>query len=243
MVLKEGVNDADHKWVVEEASKRASVYQFNYHILPPSTGDLLECALPHLVSRGMWEAVGKVLEKGVSDPNHRWVVKKASRSAEEQDFFQFILNYSTGNQLECALPYLVSRGMWEIISEVLKKNVCTEQLGWTVSEYCEICRYTAVMGKAIRQLRPENIETLLKSVSSNTLPPAALSVALRFALQQNKWDVISQACLSHVWEQVRRELFRAAVEQQRWRIVEKWADHKLYLNQRWWALQEAYKHK
>jgi protoheme ferro-lyase len=46
-----------------------------------------------------------------------------------------------------------------------------------------------------------------------------------------------------VWEQVRRELFRAAVEQRRWRVVKQWADHTLYLDQRWWALQEAYKHK
>jgi hypothetical protein len=116
-------------------------------------------------------------------------------------------------------------------------------LGLLVSKACKYRTYTTVMYEIEDMLGPSGVQLLIKSLTSTHLLPDAQSVALTLALQQNRWDAISQAWLSQVWEQVRRELFRAAVEQRRWRVVKQWADHMLYLDQRWWALQETYKHK
>ena len=69
------------------------------------------------------------------------------------------------------------------------------------------------------------------------------SVALRVLLRHKRWDVISYACLSHVWEQLRRQLFQVAVEQREWSAVKRWADHSLYDDQRGWALEEAFQEK
>ena len=73
--------------------------------------------------------------------------------------------------------------------------------------------------------------------------PDVQSVALRVMLRHKRWDVISHACLTHVWEQVRRQLFQAAVEQRQWSAVKRWADHSLYDDQSGWALEEAFQEK
>ena len=69
------------------------------------------------------------------------------------------------------------------------------------------------------------------------------NASLKVMVREKRWDVISCACLSHVWENIRRELFRAAVQQRQWGVVKQWADHSLYDDQRHWALQEAYTEK
>jgi hypothetical protein len=63
---------------------------------------------------------------------------------------------------------------------------------------------------------------------------------------KDKWDILQQTEVSPqlgIWEQVPRELFRAAVEDGKWSVVKQWADYSLYDDLRWWALQEAYKNK
>ena len=47
-----------------------------------------------------------------------------------------------------------------------------------------------------------------------------------------QWRIIRNASLSHVGEQVRRELFQAAVKLKEWAVVQQWADHSLYDDQR-----------
>ena len=69
------------------------------------------------------------------------------------------------------------------------------------------------------------------------------NASLKVMVREKRWDVISCAGLSHVWENIRRELFQAAVEQRQWGVVKKWADHSLYDDQRLWALEEAYTEK
>ena len=69
------------------------------------------------------------------------------------------------------------------------------------------------------------------------------NASLRVMLREKRWDVISSASLSHVWEHVRRELLQAAVEQSRWDVVKQWADHSMYDDQRHWAMEEAHKEK
>jgi hypothetical protein len=91
LVLNAGVSETRHKEVVEEASKRAEERDFINCILPHCTDDQLESALTHLVSRRLWESVGLVLKRSVSDTQHMWAVEEASKRAEERDFINCIL--------------------------------------------------------------------------------------------------------------------------------------------------------
>ena len=86
-------------------------------------------------------------------------------------------------------------------------------------------------------------EGILVILATVPVVPDVQSVALRVLLRHKRWDVINHACLSHVWEQVRRQLFQAAVEQRQWSAVKRWADHSLYDDQRGWALEEAFQEK
>ncbi|KAL8568624.1 hypothetical protein ACOMHN_063696 [Nucella lapillus] len=73
--------------------------------------------------------------------------------------------------------------------------------------------------------------------------PQLQSNALRMMLRKKRWGVISQACLSHVWEHDRRQLFKAAVDQRQWSVVRQWADHTVHDDQRYWAMEEAFREK
>jgi hypothetical protein len=121
-------------WAVEEASKRAKVWEFIEYILPHCTGAHLESALPHLVRRGLWTSVGLVLERGVNDTQHTWAVKEASKKAEKRDFIDHTLPHCTEAHLESALPHLFSRRLWKSVGLVLKRGVSDTQHQWAVEE-------------------------------------------------------------------------------------------------------------
>jgi hypothetical protein len=55
LVLDIGVNDKQHKWAAEEASKKANEQDFINHIWPLCTS--IESVLPHLVRRRLWRSV------------------------------------------------------------------------------------------------------------------------------------------------------------------------------------------
>ncbi|KAL8599892.1 hypothetical protein ACOMHN_016237 [Nucella lapillus] len=86
-------------------------------------------------------------------------------------------------------------------------------------------------------------DTLLVMFAVLPLFPQLQSEALKVMVRQQKWDVLSQACLSHVWEHDRRQLFKAAVEQRQWSVVRQWADHTVHDDQRYWAMKEAFQEK
>ena len=90
---------------------------------------------------------------------------------------------------------------------------------------------------------PHSNEGILMILATVPVVPDVQSVALRVLLRHKRWDVISHACLTHVWEQVRRQLFQAAAEQRQWSAVKRWADHSLYDDQRGWALEQAFQEK
>ncbi|KAL8570161.1 hypothetical protein ACOMHN_030957 [Nucella lapillus] len=71
--------------------------------------------------------------------------------------------------------------------------------------------------------------------------PQLQSTVLKQMLLKKRWDVIKQACLSHVWEHDRRQLFTAAVEQSQWDVVRQWADHTVHIDLRDWAMKEAFR--
>ncbi|KAK7478518.1 hypothetical protein BaRGS_00030277 [Batillaria attramentaria] len=83
----------------------------------------------------------------------------------------------------------------------------------------------------------QTINTPLQSLAVRTLTRTYRSEVSRCDV--TRLDVITNLSLSRVWEEERRSLFQAAVEQREWTIVKQLADHSLYDDQRDWALGEA----
>ena len=431
-VLQRGVSDSQHRWAIDEACKRASEKETIHSILPHFADNQLDSVLTRLVERGLWEAVATVLQRGVNDSQRRWVIDEACKHASDKELVDNILPLSVDSQLDFVLPQLVERGLWKAVKTLLERGagsdsqcrwaineVCNradnadvelclqpfltrnslpqflydganylltqlikrdlwedaatllhgvvcETLGrWAVVEdntepddaafwimvmnpwygvrdLCELCQIVRRLkqtwlnrSQRLRGLSNELCEVLVGSVLESvfeawfitqerrkeyksttdpselvlqilsettddtdsvvrkytefseenkygdrkhlfyavnfikclikhyytqrigtsssevvlvilaTVPvvPDVQSVALRVLLRHKRWDIISHACLTHVWEQVRRQLFQAAVEQRQWSIVKRWADHSLYYDQRGWALEEAFQQK
>jgi Arc/MetJ-type ribon-helix-helix transcriptional regulator len=86
------------------------------------------------VTRGLWESVGEVLKKGVSDTQRTWAVKEASKTASCGEFRTYILPHCIDDQLDSVLTTLVTRSLWESVDEVLKRGVSDAQREWAVIE-------------------------------------------------------------------------------------------------------------
>ena len=82
-VLDRVVSPARHRWSVVEACQQARAWDIEWLILPHCDEDLLGTALKILVLRGLWKTVGKVLEKGVSQEEHRWATSEALRTGSD----------------------------------------------------------------------------------------------------------------------------------------------------------------
>jgi hypothetical protein len=163
LVLGRGVSDAQHTWAVEEASKGSEEEVFINHILHHCTGDQLNTALIHLVDRRMWESVGLVLGRGVSDAQHAWVVEEASKTVEEEVFINHILHHCTGDQLNTVLLHLVDRRMWESVGLVLNRGVSDAQHMWAVEEASK----TAEEWQVIEHILPSATIAQLESALSH----------------------------------------------------------------------------
>ena len=448
-VLKLGVSDSQHRWVIDEACKQASDKEIIDYILLHCDDNQLHSVLTPLVERGRWEAVATVLQRGVSDSQHRWAIGEACKHASDEKVINRILSPSADNQLDSVLPQLVDKGLWEAVGRVLERGACSDsQCRWAIGEVCNrgdnvdvewcmwpflerdrlpqflydgadylltqliirglwklsatllcgvvretLCQWAVVGDQAepddagfwnmvrnpwygvrdlselcqsarrelpqsdcsrcCRKLSHDLYEVLTNSVMESvfeawcttqkrrkeyksttgtselvlrllseinpsvlsptpgsedrasvfskllpclgplcdevsettkysdrkhyisalhfikslmkhsytrrtctantegilvilaTVPvvPDVQSVALRVLLRHKRWDIISHACLTHVWEQDRRQLFQAAVEQRQWNAVKRWADYSLYDDQRGWALEEAFQEK
>ena len=390
-LLQLGVSDSQHRWVISEACKRASVDKIRHKILPLCGDNQLDPVLKQLVERRLWSAVRMVLEQGASDSQHRWVIGEACKRGNNSDVKLCIQPYITQDSLpqfiydgaNYFLTKLIIRGIWEDAATLLCGVVCETLYRWAVvedntepddaafwnmvrnpwygvrdlckmcqivrclelrwlnlsqrldglpDELCEVLTYSVLesvfeawcttqalkkeyksttdSSELIEKLHSEislhihsstpgsddtdsdirKLETCIHSLYAEfsetvtkygdrkhpfsvvhfikslikyyytrkwtastkgilvilaTVPvvPDVQSVALKVLLRHKRWDVISHACLSHVWEQVRRQLFQAAVEQREWSAAKRWADHSLYDDQRGWALEEAFQEK
>ncbi|KAL8564121.1 hypothetical protein ACOMHN_035726 [Nucella lapillus] len=387
-VLERGVSSAQHRWVVEQASESAGDENFLHFILPHCQDDELHHVLSSVVSKGLWRSVGKVFERGsVGATQHGRVVEEAAKRADDNSFRQFILRHCSEDDIVTVLPLLLANRKWVSTRYILNRTVCdalytwivpnneksihdtlfwkfmfnchidvsmaldltkavTEdisfyhfrhpvlQLGSTTSTKmqkmqqremymslatallrtlcCVMCSNDMEYTDATEQTKQcvsdiythitdcirdntyslyFNISLKLKNTTKWTavfteiadnhktdplfllhflqglnlhftsrrgwnddvfllvifavfpLFPQLQSTALRFLLHDNRWGVIKHACLSHVWEHDRRQLFKAAVEQSEWDVVRQWADHTVDDDQRDWAMKEALKEK
>jgi hypothetical protein len=197
-----------------------------------------------------WDLVGRLLKAGGYNDEQLTKTLRQACSTERaprdmQSIQKNVLPHYTAVLLLGIAEKCAVEDDWESIDRFLEVTISNEQSASVLSGVCKVYAYATAMTRIQTQLGVARLHFLTGLLASRSLqlPPDAHSVALGFALHQGRWDVVRQANLQLAWEQVRRELFRAAVEQRRWSVVKRWADLTLYLDQRWWALQEAYKHK
>jgi hypothetical protein len=127
------LSDAKRQWAVEEASKKADDWDLRSFILPHCHDDQLDSVLTTLVKRDLWQSVGKVLERGVSDKQRQWAVEEARKKATGWNCFFYILPHCSEDQLNSVLTSLVERGLWESVGEVLERSsVSDAKQRWAV---------------------------------------------------------------------------------------------------------------
>ena len=126
--MERSVSDTRRRWAVEEASKHAGSKVFTQCLLPHCADDQLDCVQANLATRGgMWEAVGRVLQRGITHTQHRWAVEEACKHASDWRFATYIVPRCVDDQLDLALTHLMTRGLWWCIGGVLERGVSDTQ--------------------------------------------------------------------------------------------------------------------
>ncbi|KAL8560487.1 hypothetical protein ACOMHN_015009 [Nucella lapillus] len=156
-VLERGVRIPLRKWAVQEALNRADEDDFATFLLHHFSEEDLELVSTHMVthglwkpeddvthtgsiahilsqivSRGLWKAVGKFLQRDVGSEQHAWAVGQASTHADDDRFLFDILPQCSVEELEGVMTQLVSRCMWWSVNSALGQGVSTAQCTWTV---------------------------------------------------------------------------------------------------------------
>jgi hypothetical protein len=108
---------------------------------PPSLDSILneeeeeDSMLSTMVARGQWEAVGNMLGEGVGYTRRRWVVKEASKNANDKEFETWVLPHCSDHQLGEMLPALLERGLWKSVGKVLERPGVNEaQRRWALNQ-------------------------------------------------------------------------------------------------------------
>jgi putative component of membrane protein insertase Oxa1/YidC/SpoIIIJ protein YidD len=220
-ILERGISNTEHSWVIHEASLLlADDLKFTSFILPHCRAQERDYVLRQLVPRNMWRSVSTLLVSGVEEQRHKWAVAEASKNAENRMFSDYILPFCKDFQLESVLRTLVGRGLWMSVDQALVRRVSDINHTFAVTEASKRSSDREMLDYILPHCSRTHIENMLSELTMRRL---WLSVdkalerveSLRLALHQGRWDVIHQANLQLAWEQVRRELFRAVVEQRR----------------------------
>ena len=181
-VLQRGVSDSvQHRRAINKACKCASDEEITAYILPHCTGSQLDPLLTPLVERGLWNSVGRVLDRGVSDSQHRWAIEEACKRAPEKEITDCILRHCTGEQLDSVLTPLVKRRLWSFVWTLLQRGVSDSQHRWAIDEAC-------------KQASDKDIEDYLLFHSANN----QLDSVLTPLVERDRWNVIGKVLRSGV---------------------------------------------
>ncbi|XP_076451165.1 uncharacterized protein LOC143287036 [Babylonia areolata] len=218
--LQRDIGTEQHRWAVEQASRHADDFEFIRFILPHCHDEELEQVLTHLVSRGLWESVDKVLERGVSTAQHRWAVEQASRHADDDCFVVYILPHYHDEELEQVLTHLVSRGLWELVDKVLEQGVSTEQHRWAVEQASRHADDDCFVVYILPHYHDEELEQVLTHLVSRGL-----------------WEPIDSAAHSDV--SVKHHILSHLVSQGQWEAVGRFLQRDIGTAQHRWAVEQA----
>ena len=251
-VLQRGVSDSKHRWVIDEACKRASVEEITRYILPHCADNQMDSVLASVVERGLWAAVGTVLERGVSDSQQRMVTDEACKHASDENITRYILPHCADNQLDTVLVSLVERGLWTAVMYVVNRGVSDSQLGWAIDEACKHASQNEIMNYIT--FAPDNqLDSVLTPLVERGLW-AAVAMVLRRGVSdpQRRW-AIDEACKHASQNEIMNYIHLAAyneldsvltplVERGLWEAVAMVLQRGVSDPQCRWAIDEACKH-
>ena len=160
-VLKRGVSDSQRTWAFDEGGKQLSGSEIIDNIVRQCTDDQLDSVLTSLVERGLWNVVSTVLERGVSDAQHRWVSDEACKYASGREIADYMLRHCTDNQLDSVLTQLVERGLWIAVRMVLKRGVSDSRRRWAIDEACKHASDGEIIDYILPGVAENNIDLTL----------------------------------------------------------------------------------
>ena len=253
IVLQRGVSDSKHRWAIDEACKRASVEEITRYILPHCADNQLDSVLASVVERGLWAAVGTVLERGVSDSQQRMVTDEACKHASVEEITRYILPHCADNQLDSVLVSLVERGLWTAVVYVVNRGVSDSQLRWAIDEACKHASHKEIINY-ITFAAENQVDSVLKLLVERGLWEAVAMVLERGVSDpQYRW-AIDETCKRASNEEIIKFniLFLAAdneldtvltplVERGLWEAVAMVLQRGVSDPQRRWAIDEACK--
>ena len=136
-VLRRGVSDSQYRWTIDEACKLAPEDTITHYILPHCADNQLDSVLTLLVEKGLWKAVGIMLQRGITMSKHKWAIEEACKHASEQTIIDYILSHCADNQIDSALKQMVDRGLWKVVGILLQRGVTLSKRKWVIDEACK----------------------------------------------------------------------------------------------------------
>ena len=136
-VLRRGVSDSQHRWTIDKACELAAEDTITHYILPHCADNQLDSVLTLLVERGLWKAVGIMLQRGITMSKHKWAIEEACKHASEQTIIDYILSHCADNQIDSALKQTVDRGLWKVVGILLQRGVTLSKRKWVIDEACK----------------------------------------------------------------------------------------------------------
>ena len=164
------------------------------NILPHCPDDQLHEVLTTLVTRGMWAAVGTVLDRCVSPAKHRWVVQKACQEANDRAITDYILPHCTDDQLDDVLTTLVTRGLWQSAGRAVGRGVTSAKHRWAIAEALQSLSDEDVTRQILPHCADSELETVLTTLVTRALWRSVDRVLHRVVSPvQHRW-AIQEAC-------------------------------------------------
>ena len=151
------VSPALRRQAINEACEKADELDILLYILPHCPNNQLEDALTLMVTRGLWKAVGEVLDHFISPGQRRWALREACQQAGSKEILQHILPHCPADQLEEVLPTLVTRGLWRCVGRVLERGVTQAQHRWAIREACQRSRRDNIVFENILPHCPDDL--------------------------------------------------------------------------------------
>ena len=252
-VLNRGVSDSQHRWAIDEACKHAADKGIINYMLTFIADIQLDSVLIPLVERGLWEAVAMVLQRGVSDPQHRWAIAEACKRTSQKEIINNILYLAADNQLDSVLTPLVERGLWEAVAMGLRRGVSDPQCRWAIAEACKRASQKEIINYILSLSADNELDSMLTPLVERGLWEAVTMVLRRGVSDpQRKW-AIAEACKHASHKDINYILSLDAVnqldsmltllvERGLWKAVEMVLQRGVSDPQHRWAIDEACKH-
>ncbi|XP_070200806.1 uncharacterized protein [Littorina saxatilis] len=127
------VQGTTRRLAIEKACQVAGENELVVYILPACSTVETACVLAQVVARGLWRAVGEMLQRGFSDTLYIWTLQESFKQAKSELVRNHILPHCTRDYLNRLMSYLISKGRWNDVDKMLQ---CVEEKmsTWSVHE-------------------------------------------------------------------------------------------------------------